>query len=113
MKKRIFFLGIFIILLVSGCQKNQGTNDQPPPVPFLTDEERAIALCVQECKNLDQDLSNGPCLSNKIIDDWVCDVAHDPRQDIDNQQENQCPSFGTGAQHFVEVDENCELIKTN
>lgn len=72
---------------------------------------KCIALC-QEEKNKGTDLSNGPCLSTKIIDDWVCDVAHSPRQEVDNNPQNQCETFRNGeAYHFVEVDENCNFIK--
>ncbi len=43
---------------------------------------------------------------------WVCDVAHSPREDVDNLPENQCREFGEGkANHFVEVNPNCEFIK--
>lgn len=59
-----------------------------------------------------ENLNNGPCLSNEIYADWVCDVAHDPREQIDNIPENQCPVFREGkAHHFVEVDENCDFIR--
>lgn len=80
-------------------------------------ESTAINLCKTEClaaKSNGTDLSNGPCLSNHIHPDWVCDIAHDPRQAVDNQQENQCPAFREGtANHFVELDENCEIIETH
>lgn len=79
------------------------------------------ALAQVKCQELCQvemadgkDLNLGPCLSNKIINDWVCDVAHNPRETIDNKKENQCSAFSTGqAHHFVEVDGNCNLINTN
>ena len=62
---------------------------------------------------LGTDLSSGPCLSNEVIPDWVCDVAHSPRIEVDNNPVNQCPAFKQKkAHHFVEVDEECKLIKT-
>lgn len=71
-----------------------------------------MALCQAELAK-GTDLSAGPCLSNELAHDWVCDVAHSPRQDIDNLPENQCSAYREGrAHHFVEVDENCELIKS-
>ncbi|MEM7816873.1 MAG: hypothetical protein QXZ20_03095 [Candidatus Aenigmatarchaeota archaeon] len=78
--------------------------------------EIAKEECIKLCKNYDKDLSNGPCLSdsnpNWNVNDWVCDVAHSPRQEIDNLPENQCKDFREGrAHHFVEVDLNCNLIK--
>lgn len=79
------------------------------------EEEKAIEMCINLCKEAKErglDLSNGPCLSNNLMDDWVCDVAHWPRIDIDNKPENQCSAFREGrARNFVEVDENCRVIK--
>jgi len=81
------------------------------------EKEIAIQKCIEECKKAmisGRDLSNGPCLLNPIpnLKDWVCDVAHNPRQPVDNLPENQCSSFREGkANHFVEVDIACNLIR--
>ena len=74
-----------------------------------------INLCLEAKKN-GMDLSNGPCLSDNNpswnFADWVCDVAHMPRKPVDNLPANQCQDFRSGkAHHFVEVDENCQVIK--
>jgi hypothetical protein len=43
---------------------------------------------------------------------WVADIAHDPRQEIDNDPANQCQNFLSGeAQHFVELDPEGNLIQ--
>ncbi|MBU0598085.1 hypothetical protein KKF61_03760 [Patescibacteria group bacterium] len=61
---------------------------------------------------MDEDLSNGPCLSNNVIKDWVADIAHSPRQAVDDLPENQCSAFRGGtAKHFVELDLSGELIR--
>jgi hypothetical protein len=58
------------------------------------------------------DFSNGPCLSDEIIPDWCADVAHNPRQPIDNRPENQCSSYREGrVHHFVELDPEGNLIR--
>jgi len=81
------------------------------------EKEIAMQRCIEECKNAmirGVDLSNGPCLLNPIpgLKDWVCDVAHNPRQPVDNLPENQCSSFREGkAKHFVEIDTACNLIR--
>lgn len=95
------------IVFLSGCVQ---------PTATKTEEERAIEACIRKC-NLElqagTDLSQGPCLSNEIITDWVCDVAHSPRQAVDNLPENQCSAFREGtAKHFVEVDPSCNFIKS-
>lgn len=95
------FLIIIFLLLGLGCSFNTASNE-------------AVNLCIQECQNAlgkGEDLSAGPCLSNEITTNWVCDVAHNPRQDIDNNPDNQCSNYNKGADHFVEVTPECELIK--
>lgn len=82
--------------------------------PAAIDQCKAICTVA---KKSGIDLTNGPCLSEMYpekwdIPDWVCDVAHAPRQPVDNLPENQCSEFREGkAHHFVEVDENCKVIR--
>lgn len=82
----------------------------------VADKTLAQVQCQQLCQDIlfngDQDLDVGPCISEEIVPGWVCDVAHNPRQPIDNDPRNQCANFRNGmAQHYVEVDGNCNLIK--
>ena len=104
MKLNILLI-IVLLIFVFGCVA-QGTRGE---------REIAIENCIRICESklsAKEDLSNGPCLSNNVTTDWVCDVAHSPRQEIDNLAENQCPSYRAGeAHHFVELDPNCNLIK--
>lgn len=104
---------ILLVVLISGCtQQTQEITDV---------KQEAINLCVNLCKKISASigvpgLKNGPCLSiikpDWNINDWVCDVAHSPRQDVDNLPENQCSAYREGtAKHFVEVDPNCNLIR--
>lgn len=59
-----------------------------------------------------KDFSSGPCLSNALMPDWVADIAHSPRQSIDDLPANQCPAYLEGrAHHFVELDPEGNLIK--
>lgn len=58
------------------------------------------------------DFSNGPCIANNLLPDWVADVAHNPRQPVDDQPENQCRAYREGiAHHFVELDPEGQLIR--
>lgn len=62
--------------------------------------------------NTGRDLSSGPCLDNSLIDGWVLDIAHNPRQESDNLPENQCDAYLNGtAKHFVELDLEGNLIR--
>ena len=82
-------------------------------------EEKAKRICIDACKNALKsgiDTFKSPCLLNPIeqMPDWVCDVAHNPREDIDNLPENQCSLFLEGkAKHFVEVSPSCEIIRVH
>jgi hypothetical protein len=59
-----------------------------------------------------EDLSNGPCLSNEVVPDWVADIAHNPRQEVDDLPANQCSAYLDGtAHHFVELDPEGNLIR--
>jgi len=78
-------------------------------------ENVCVGLCRAELEK-GADLSAGPCLGNPIVGytDWVCDVAHSPRGDVDNLPENQCSAFRQGiAKHFIEVGTDCGVIKVN
>ncbi|MDI6798392.1 MAG: hypothetical protein QMD12_00100 [Candidatus Aenigmarchaeota archaeon] len=82
-------------------------------------KQKTTELCIQKCIAVINateiaDWQRGPCLLNPIPEypDWVCDVAHSPREAIDNQPENQCSAYREGiANHFVEVDLGCKLIR--
>ena len=41
------------------------------------------------------DMTNGPCLGF-VAPDWVADVAHDPRQAVDDDPANQCAAYRSG-----------------
>lgn len=57
------------------------------------------------------DLSAGPCLGI-IMKDWVADIAHSPREDIDNIPQNQCKAYISGkARHFIELSPEGEFIR--
>ncbi len=101
MKKLFFFFILFALLFAFGCTE-QNNVDQI--------KEKCISLCLEE-KEKGVNLSNGPCLSNNIAPGWVCDVAHYPREPIDNDPQNQCPAYGKNASHFVEVTPDCKFIR--
>jgi uncharacterized protein YceK len=101
------------LVLLCGCASEKSSQDSKPRSPGTSEE--AVKYCIDTCseeKGSGVDLSNGPCLHEQIAADWVCDVAHNPRIEIDNRPENQCQSFSSGlAHHFVEVDDECNLIR--
>ncbi len=115
MLRALVILGFLLLFLLSACGLME-----PKAITSTNMEENeyeAITSCINICQQYKlrnpDDMDMGPCLSNTIAPGWVCDVAHNPREDVDNLPENQCKSFRLGdAQHFVEVDEECEIIRT-
>jgi CDP-diacylglycerol pyrophosphatase len=100
----LMLLAIVAVMLVSGCTAVNNSNGAPD----------ATRKCQDKCIQLvstNTDFSVGPCIDDNITADWVCDMAHEPRQPVDEEPANQCSSFGTTAHHFVEVNENCRVIR--
>lgn len=126
---RIPFTLIIILLLVSGCGQQQSQPLQPEKPPLDTSKlNMAIEsqLAMQKAVKVYQqaiadkvDLTDGPCLSNELFGNkdypetlWVLDIAHNPREEIDDLPENQCSAFSEGkAENFIELDPDGNLIK--
>lgn len=77
-------------------------------------KEQAVELAQQAYQQAlarGETLSQGPCLG-VIMPGWVVDIAHKPRQSIDDRPENQCAAFRMGeAGHFVELDPQGNVIR--
>ena len=129
MKKIICIFLLFVLATtVSACGKktpSQNTNS-PGLVDIVTgaadikikekaERDIAIAQAIDVFKIMKAqgtDMENGPCLSNNLIEDWVLDIVHNPRQDVDNEPANQCEAYRNGqAHHFVELDLEGNLIR--
>ena len=105
--KALILLGLLITIIFLNSCTNTKNNKQ-----------LAINKCIELCRKAKQggvDLTNGPCLSdvmNYNVNDYVCDIAHNPRQSIDNDPDNQCIAYRNGLRHhFVELDPNCSFIR--
>jgi hypothetical protein len=65
----------------------------------------------EEAQSQGLDLSRGPCLG-ELKPGWVADIAHSPRQPIDDLPVNQCADYLSGkAKHFVELDPHGQVIR--
>jgi len=92
------------LALAAGCGggSDDGERDRAIAAARVAYEEEAAA---------GTDFADGPCLG-VVLENWVADVAHDPRQEVDDRPENQCETFRSGeAEHFVELDPDGELIR--
>jgi hypothetical protein len=98
-----------LLLLAAGC------GDEASP----GERERAIDLAEQTYEASDgspEELADGPCLAERIegagVEDWVVDIAHEPREPVDDEPENQCARYNDGdASHFVELTPEGEVIR--
>ncbi|MCR4325144.1 MAG: hypothetical protein NUV69_05690 [Candidatus Curtissbacteria bacterium] len=90
-------------------------QEQSPNTQIASQDEalkNALNLYAQK-KEAGVDFSNGPCLGI-IAEGWVLDIAHNPRQKLDDREENQCKDFLEGsATHFIELDPEGKLLKIN
>ncbi len=114
MKKYMFSLTIIALIILVGLgayflifyDKNMTPQD-----------ERDLAIqkaqeIYKQLKAQGVDFSNGPCIAEELMPGWVADIAHNPRQAVDNLPENQCQNFRNGkAQHFVELDPEGNVIR--
>ena len=115
-------LGLFFLFLLLRSSEDTFIKDQSGKWVKHGNPsfEAARDLAISEAKKLFQekkkegrDFSQGPCLSNEIIPDWVADIAHNPREEFDDDPANQCSAFKEGkAHHFVELDLEGNVVRT-
>ncbi|MEM2822267.1 MAG: hypothetical protein QXE64_01605 [Candidatus Pacearchaeota archaeon] len=104
------FIAFIALILCSGC-KEKLSEDRG-----LKEGTKELELCMAACLSAlakNQSLENGPCLLDPIENsDWVCDIAHWPREQVDNLRENQCNAWHNGtAKHFIELTPECKFIR--
>jgi len=108
---RLLGLALLLAAFAVGCGGGDGS------APSQSEKSQAVGQAVvafQQAQQSGEDLSNGPCISERLpgLSDWVADVAHDPRQDVDDQPANQCQRYRDGeAHHFVELTPTGQLIR--
>jgi hypothetical protein len=99
---------IALLLFVPACGGDDASESEK-------DQAVAAAAKAFDAANLSAtDLEMGPCIAERLpgLDDWVADIAHDPRTDVDDDPANQCQRYRDGeAHHFVELTPDGELIR--
>ena len=104
------FVAAFLVLALAGCG-SKGSNISPSGSERAVNEAQDV---FRQAQSSGVDMSTGPCISESLpsLPDWVADVAHDPRQPIDDEAANQCQRFRSGeAHHFVELNIDGQLIR--
>ena len=123
-REKLLFVVLGVILIVSLAVVL--INNQPllegklkssykPGLSY--DQDQAVTQSkkvYQDKQKLNINFEEGPCLTNDLLPDWVVDIAHNPRQKIDDLPANQCAAFLEGrAKHFVELDPQGNVIRVN
>jgi hypothetical protein len=100
---RFLAIACAVLLLASGCGGGEEADEETI---------RLAKEAYAEARGSGVDMERGPCLG-VIKPGWVADVAHDQRQSVDDEPENQCEAFRSGeAEHFVELDPEGEYIRS-
>ena len=119
MKKALVIMALLILgIIASSCNNDKVLDATIKTTTMHKQSNDPVQLCIQLCMKARQqgiNLSNGPCLSDIMqynSSEYVCDVAHWPRQSIDNNPNNQCKEYRQGLKkHFVEVTPDCRFIR--
>lgn len=112
-RNNLFLLAIFIIILTAFTTIIFSNGGQG--ITSKSEVDSAVnqaQLLYRQKKERNEDLSNGPCLSDALMPGWVVDIVHNPRLAVDDLPENQCPAYREGmARHFVELDMEGNLVR--
>jgi len=94
------------LLSLTACGGSASSGDKQQAID-------AAQQVYQQAKAHGTDFSSGPCIAEQLsnLSDWSVDVAHNPRQSVDDQTANQCQDYRQGkTHHFVELDPDGNLI---
>lgn len=113
-----FILGLVVLYVLAMLimQVRPVNNEAEEMSVMYTSLEQDLITQAQTIYNTKKeqglDLSSGPCLTDQLIGGWVVDVAHQPRQAIDDLPENLCPSYVAGDPvQMIELDLDGNLIR--
>src|SRR5438093_8903554 len=91
-KVPLLFIAAFLALVLGACgggsDSGGGSGDQAKAIA----EAKVV---FRKAQSKGDDLNAGPCIAQTLpgLPDWAADVAHDPRQPVDDQPANQCQSY--------------------
>jgi hypothetical protein len=102
-------LVVALLFGVAACGGSASKSEQAQAVA-------AAKQAYQQATSKGTDFANGPCIAEQLpgLPDWSADIAHNPRQPVDDQPANQCQLYRQGkTHHFVELDSGGDLIRTD
>lgn len=114
--KKIILFGILLMMAATVFVFSNSTQKSKPKEINEQKKQELISIAKEKFANLRKKgthLEKGPCLGIIAIG-WVADIAHNPRQAVDEKPENQCQEIKNGnAANFIELDTNGNYIRTN
>ena len=114
-RTRLFVMSLVFVLAVGvGVMKLNESRVIKKEASVSTADQataKARALYKKALSN-GTDLSQGPCLTNDLMPDWVVDVVHSPREDVDDLSHNLCQRYVDGfSKHIVELDPSGNVVR--
>lgn len=114
MSKQVLFSISLVVIIVTAVLTYTASTE-----PSKSTKRGEFDVAINQAKHVYQqrkaageDFSNGPCLSDALMPNWILDIAHNPRQEVDDLPQNMCPAYREGkAKHFVELDPDGNLIR--
>jgi hypothetical protein len=114
MRPRTFSLPFIAAVLVATTIVLSACGGDAPSQSEKAQAVGQAQVAFHQAQQAGTDLSAGPCISESVpgLSDWVVDIAHDPRQGVDDDPANQCRRYRDGeAHHFVELTPDGQLIR--
>jgi hypothetical protein len=114
-RTKLFLLSLIFVLAVGAgvFKMNESKVIKNEASVTISDSAVAKARAVYlRALSLGTDMTNGPCLSNDLMPDWVVDIVHSPREVIDDLPHNQCQRYIDGfSKHIVELDLSGNVVR--
>ena len=107
----VIYIVVFSLIVLAGIFNFVFSK----PSEFYENKDLAIKECIKSCQTEVSKgiiLSEGPCLSQEIVEGWACDIINQPKIDlIDNNPRNQCESYiKKDVKNIVYVSQKCTLV---
>ncbi|MBI2017693.1 hypothetical protein HYS92_01435 [Candidatus Daviesbacteria bacterium] len=111
-KLHLFLLSLSVIIITAIVTILFNSPQDKPSKAEIEIATNQASLLYRQMGLAPDSLIFGPCLSDALMEGWVADIVHSPREAVDDLPENQCPSHREGrAKHIVELDLEGEVVK--
>jgi hypothetical protein len=111
-KLSLFLLALTVIIVTSVIIIMSDKRTDKPSKSEVSTAINQAGYFYNQQKQRGESFSSGPCLSDALMEDWVADLVHSPRELSDDLPQNQCSSYLEGrAKHIVELDLDGNFVR--